>query len=383
MKRLFFLTLGMFAVGSSPFMIAGLLPSIGQTIGQPISITSQGITAFALTYFFSAPLFPIFFANKSVKHILQLALTVFLLGNLVTMTAESFVWFMTGRALTGLGAGIFNPLCVSIAFQLGGQAAKGKILSLVWGANSAGVVFGIPFGIYLSSRFNWQFSIGYVFVLGIITLAGLSLQRVDISLPTPSSLRDRLRLLVDKDILPVVGITCFTSMASLGLYSYVAPIQAGSPNTLTASLFFWGLGGFIGSSSVGFFVDRTKKPLVVMAFILIGLMLTFIAIPFTKDVPYLGLTTFFMWGAFGWATPTPQQHVLFELREEQKTILSALNSSAIGLGSSLGTAIGGVAIASGLKEIDLPFIAAILLVGVFIGQFTLIKKIHLRSIVRE
>jgi predicted MFS family arabinose efflux permease len=160
----------------------------------------------------------------------------------------------------------------------------------------------------------------------------------------------------------------------------VAPIQAGAPNSLTVSLLFWGLGGFIGSSLVGFFVDRTKKPRVVMAFILIGLMLTFFTIPYTKDLPYLGLLSFFMWGAFGWATPTPQQHILFELYENQRAILSALNSSAIGLGSSLGTAIGGLVIASGFKEIHLPFLAATLLIGVIIGQLMLIKKVPLRSI---
>src|SRR5262245_48205775 len=144
MTRLFFLILGMFTVGSSSFMIAGLLPKIGLTIGQPISITGQGITAFSLTYLFSAPFFSVVFANKSAKRTLQLALIVFLLGNLLTLASENIVLFLFGRVLTGLGAGIFNPLCVGIAIQMGDQKAKGKVLSLVWGANSAGVVFGVP-----------------------------------------------------------------------------------------------------------------------------------------------------------------------------------------------------------------------------------------------
>ncbi|MEO5968984.1 MAG: MFS transporter [Bdellovibrionia bacterium] len=373
MKRFVFLTLGMFTVSSSLFMAAGLLPKMSQTIGQPVSITSQCITAFDLAYLFSAPLFSIALANKASKPILQLAFIVFLLGNLIILFSESFVPFLFGWSLTGLGAGIFNPLCVSIAIQSVEQTTKGKVLSLLWGANSAGAVFGVPFGIYLSSRFNWRFSIGFIFVLGIIALIGVSLQQVDKTFPVVSSLRDRLRLLVDKNILSVVGITCLTSIASLGLYSFVAPIQAGAPYSLTVSLFVWGLGGFIGSSLVGFFVDRTKKPRVVMAYILMGLMLTFITLPFTKDLPYLGLISFFMWGAFGWATPTPQQHVLFELSENQSAILPALNSSAIGLGSSLGTAMGGLIIASGFKEINLPFLAAILLVGAIIGQLKLVK----------
>jgi predicted MFS family arabinose efflux permease len=378
MSRLFFLILGMFAVGSSTFMIAGLLPQIGQTLGQPISVTSQGITAFSLTYLFSAPLFSMVFANKSAKRILQLALTLFLLGTLITLSAENLVTFLAGRVLTGLGAGIFNPLCVSLAMQMAGQSTKGRALSLIWGANSAGVVFGVPLGIYLCSEFSWRVSIGYVFVLGLIVLAGFSLQETGTQLPVETSFKDRLRLLVDRNVLSVIGITCFTSLASLGLYSYVAPIQAGSPHSLSVSLLFWGLGGFIGSSVVGFFVDRTKKPRIVMAFILIGLMLTFFTLPYTKDLPFFGLLSFFLWGMFGWATPTPQQHVLFELYENQRAILSALNSSAIGLGSSLGTAMGGLVIASGFRVSGLPLLAATLLIGVILGQFLLVKKAPLR-----
>jgi predicted MFS family arabinose efflux permease len=377
---LLFLALGMFTVGSSSFMIAGLLPQIGQTLGQPISIASQGITAFSLTYLLSAPLFSMAFANRPAKRILQIALTIFLVGNLITLSADNIVTFIIGRVVTGLGAGIFNPLCVGLAMQMAGGTAKGRVLSLIWGANSAGVVFGVPLGVYLASEFSWRFSIGYVFVLGLIVLAGFSLQKTDAHLSIETSWRDRLRLLVDRNILAVIGITCLTSVASLGLYSYVAPIQAGAPHSLTVSLLFWGLGGFTGSSLVGYFVDRSKKPRVAMAVILIGLMFTVMTLPYAKDLPYLGLLSFFLWGAFGWATPTPQQHVLFEMYENQRAILSALNSSAIGLGSTLGTAIGGLLIASGFKAIQLPYLAAILLTGVTIGQLLLIKNVQLRRV---
>ncbi|MEZ4744093.1 MAG: hypothetical protein R3B45_16865 [Bdellovibrionota bacterium] len=109
MRRLFFLILGMFTVGSSSFMIAGLLPKISQSIGQPISITAQGITAFSLTYLLSAPFFSMVFANKSSKRLFQIALTLFLFGNLITLFSYTIVGFVFGRIITALGCGIFNP----------------------------------------------------------------------------------------------------------------------------------------------------------------------------------------------------------------------------------------------------------------------------------
>ena len=374
MNILIFLAIGMFTVGCNTFLITGLLPQIGQTIGQPIAVTGQGITSFSLTYLLSALLFLVIFANKSIKPIIQLALSVFILGNIITLLSKDIVLFLIGRSLAGVGAGIFTPLCITIAAHFVRTSTRGRVLSFVWSANSAGVVFGVPFGLYLSSLFNWQLSITFIITLSLVALIGFSLQNANIKLPKSESFWDTLRFFVDQKTLSVIGITCFTALASLGLYSYVAPIQSGSPNSLTMTLFCWGLGGFIGSSSVGIFIDRTRKPQLIMALILAGLMLTFISIPFTKHLPYLGLIPFFMWGAFGWATTNPQQQILFELHETQGAILAAINSSAFGLGAALGTTLGGLIITSGYKEIYLPFPAATLLLVVLICQLMLIKN---------
>ena len=168
MKNLIFLivVIGMFTAGCNAFMIAGLLPQISQTIGQPVAITGQGITFFSLAYFLSAPLFSMIFSNQAVKLNIQIALAVFLLGNLVTLISKTIVLFLIGRSLAGIGAGIFTPLCVSIAINFRGLSVRGRVLSLVWGANSAGAVFGVPFGLYLSSVFNWQWSIAFIIILG-------------------------------------------------------------------------------------------------------------------------------------------------------------------------------------------------------------------------
>lgn len=368
------IVIGMFTVGCNVFMIAGLLPQIGQTIGQSIAVTGQGITLFSFAYFLSAPLFSLIFSSKSVKLNIQIALAIFLLGNVITLISEDIVLFLIGRSFAGIGAGIFTPLCVAIAINLSDGSARGRVLSLVWGANSAGAVFGVPFGLYLSSFFNWQSSIAYIITLGLFVFISFSLQSANIRLSVLPSYGDRFRLLINQKIMLVIGMSCFISMASLGLYSYVASIQSGAPHSLSITVFVWGLGGFIGSLLVGIFIDLTKKPQVIMVFILAGLIVTFIALPFIKNLPYLGLVAFFMWGALGWATTTPQQHILFELQENQGTTLVALNASAIGLGSALGTAVGGAIIAFGFKENNLPFFAAILLLGVFVCHCILIKK---------
>jgi predicted MFS family arabinose efflux permease len=288
MRNLIFVVMlmGMFTVGCNAFMIEGLLPQISLTIGKSIAVTGQGITSFSLAYFLSAPLLSLFFSNKSIKRNIQIALLIFLLGNLITLISKTLVLFIIGMSLAGVGIGFFTPLCVTIAMHFSDASAKGSALSLVWGANSAGVVFGVPFGIYLSSFFNWQLSIAYIIILGLFVFIGFSSQAIDIKLPILPSLKNQLRLLGNQKIMLVIGMACFVSMACLGLYAYIATIQPGTPHSLALILFSWGLGGFIGSSLVGIFIDSTKKPDVIMVVILMGLIITFITLPFIKNLPY-------------------------------------------------------------------------------------------------
>lgn len=373
-KNLIFLATGMFVVGCNTFLFAGLLPQIGQTLGQSVAVTGQATSIYSLTYLLSAPVFSMFFADKPAKKSVQLALGLFLLGSLITVLSKSFPVFLLGRALAGVGAGIFTPMCISIALHFADATSKGRVLSFVWGASSAGVVFGIPLGLQLASLARWQSSILCLVILGAIALTGFSRQQADLRLPESPSLGERLQLLMDAKTLSVLAVSCFTATASLGLYSYVSQLQSGAANSLSATLFSWGLGGFIGSSMIGSVTDRTKNPRSTMAILLLGLILSFLSIPLTRSLLYLGLIPFFLWGLFGWALTTPQQQILVEGHENKGAILAALNSSALGLGSALGALLGGSLLSAGVKGTDLSFPSAALLLFVLLGQLFLIHK---------
>lgn len=377
MKKLSFLAFGMFAKGSSGFIIAGLLPEIGKTIGESIAVTGQGITAFSLAYLISAPLFSMMPGFKSEKAVAQFALVIMILGNALTAVSENLLLFLVSRVITGIGAGIFTPSCVAITMKYTDPSKKGRALSFILGANSAGLVFGIPIGLHLATSYDWQMTMGYIISLTFIPLLGLSFQKIQVKTEgTGSAFSERFKLLADHRVLSVIGVTCCTAVGSLGLHSYVAPLQKGTPNSLAIILFAWGLGGFLGSSFVGYFVDLTKRPQLIMTAALAGMMVSFLVIPQTKGLVYLGVLPFLTWGLFGWAITTPQQHTLFQLNEEQGKLLTALNSSALGLGGALGTAGGGSLIAYGVEADSLPLFAAGTLLVVLVFQVLFVNRIE-------
>jgi len=374
MSLLLFLALGLFTIGSTSFLVPALLPQIGETLGTSLALIAQGVTSFSLAYLLSAPLFAIILANHSIKRRVQIALLIFIIGNLFSFLSTNITFFLVARAITGIGAGIFTPLCLTLAGMLSKPHTKGKFLSLLLGANSAGVVFGVPIGLSLSKMYSWQLPLALIAFFAAVSLLGFSFEKLDQNFHNEATSGNRFSLLQRFEVFSVLGVTCFISFSSLGLFSYIAPLQQGAYYSLELSLFVWGLGGFLGSSFIGFVIDQIKRPSLIMSFIVFGLMLSLLSLSFTKMMPYVELISFFFWGLFGWAITSPQQYILSNLDKKNETILAALNSSALGLGHALGSGLVGLVIASGFQIIKLPILASLILFGVFVFQFFLTQK---------
>ncbi|MDB5101353.1 MAG: Sugar efflux permease, MFS-like protein [Cyanobacteria bacterium RYN_339] len=372
--KLFFLAAGMFTMGCDDYIVAGLLPGIAGSMHTTLAGATQGLPAFGFTYVFCAPLFAILLARQPARRVMAAALLIFAAGNVLTLLSGSFAAYIASRAIAGIGAGMFLPVAVASAAQLVEPEARGRAMGLIWSANSAGAVVGVPCGLGLSAMFGWKVTIGLILLLALVTLAGILARLPDLAAPTPPSRREQLQLLLDPRVLSVVGISCLTATGSLGLYALAASFQAGSVNSLEASLSLWTVGGLIGSTLIGHVVDRWRHPRAVMAAILGVLALALAALPALGNVPVLGLVPFLIWGAMGWATVTPQQLALVEVQPDQKATVVALNSSGYGLGSICGSALGGLALASGADARTLPYAAAGLVLAALLWQLTLLRQ---------
>ncbi|MHB2017156.1 MAG: MFS transporter, partial [Candidatus Xenobia bacterium] len=332
---------------------------------------AQGITAFSFTYLVCAPLFAVLLGRRPARQVLVMALAVFAAGNVMTLMSGNLAMYLVSRAMAGIGAGMYLPMAVASAVDLVEPDAMGRALGLIWGANSAGAVMGVPAGLWLASRLGWQATIGLVLLLGTITLIGIAIGQPDRQVPAPPSLREQLRFLVDPRVLSVVGVTCLTATASLGMYDFIAPLQAGAA---AGALTVWNVGGLIGTTAIGYVEDHIRNPRAVMAGILVTLAATLMILPSIHSMPVLGLVPFLVWGAMGWAVMTPQQMSLIELEPGREATVVALNSSAVGLGSVFGPALGGLALTAGLDVRYLPYAAAAVLLGALTWQAVLVRQ---------
>ena len=344
MKKIWILTIGMFALGMDAYIVAGLIPSISKSFNKSSSAIGQGVTVFTLFFSISAPIFSTILAKSPVKKILIIAFSIFTLANIITAISMNYMLYIVSRAIAGLGAGVFSPIAISASNHLVSEKHKGKAIAFTVGGMSVGTVIGVPLGLEIANISNWRFAMLVIIVISFIALISISILMPKFKIEAPPNLKDRFQLFLNKHVLRVISVTLCAAIASLGLYTYLADIIKTNTDTKNLTHYFtaWGIGGLIGSFGIGFIIDRFKNTRFVMLIILILLALSFGLIPISINLPILGLIPFILWGAMGWATQAPQQHILLKKHPEYGGSAVALNSSINYLGSAMGSAIGGI-----------------------------------------
>ena len=375
MRRVFLLTIGMFTLGFDAYVMAGLLPDIGATFKIIDSQTGQAVTIFTLCFALAAPIFATLLAGKPTRSILVLALAVFSLGNAGSALAPNFLFLLIARAIAGIGAGLYSPLATATASSLVSDKKRGRALGMTLGGMSMGTVVGVLLGLIVAAHAGWDGTLWLITILGLIAMIGIVIWFPNIPASPPPSLRQRLAMLANGRVTATVGITFVTGIASLGLYTYIAPIlqNLDGIHSVTPYLWAWGIGGVVGSLFIGTLIDRIGRPGWIMGGILILLALAMFSLPLSLGIPILMFLPFFIWGAMGWASLAPQQHVLLELQPKHGPAVVALNSSANYLGSSVGSALGGVVMVAGLTPSQLPFAAGCLVLVALLGQLVILS----------
>ncbi|CAN7750590.1 MFS transporter [Caballeronia sp. LjRoot34] len=360
MFRILFLSLGAFALGVDAYIMAGLLPGIAETFAVTPSGAGQTVSVFTVCYALSAPVFGALTAGQPVRRVLAVALVIFATANACSALAGSFSALLITRAVAGMGAGLFTPLAVSAAAALVTPERRGRAIGLVIGGLAMGTAIGVPSGLLLAQYAGWRGALWLIALLGVIALIGVAVCLPTVPVAPPPTLKQRISVLVDRKVAGTVLVSFLTAVGSIGLYTYVSAIfHVDAPSAgLLPYLWSWSLGGLIGTYFSGVVIDRSGRPEWVMVAMLASMSVAIILLYWTVKYPPLAVICFFIWGVAAWGSQAPQQHRLLTLRPRQGNAAVALHSSAHYLGSAVGAALGGSAIAAGVHVSSLPLLAA-------------------------
>lgn len=345
--RVHLLTAGAFTVGTSGYIVSGVLPAVSRELGVSVSTAGQLLTAFAISYVIGSPLLAAATGGWERRRLLVVALLVSGFGNALAAVAPNYELLLASRVISALGAAVFTPGATLVATVLTPPEQRGRAVATVFGGLSLALVLGVPVGSLLGEPLGYQGVFALVAAVSVIAAMGVRLGLPLVPAPPVVGLRERIAVAGDRQVLLVLGITVLTCVSVFSVFNYVSPLLSASTgaNAVTVSILLvaYGVGAVVGNVVGGYLTDRfgSRRPLVLL---LIGLPLVLATIPLTATTVPGAAVALFAWGFCAWGSSPPIQHRLIDLSPDNSGLLLSLNASAIYLGVGLAGAIGGLVI---------------------------------------
>ncbi|MFD8976947.1 MFS transporter [Streptomyces sp. NPDC059593] len=344
------LAVGAFGIGTTEFVIMGLLPEIAADYGVSIPAAGLLVTGYALGVVVGAPLLTVFGAKVSRKRMLMLLMGLFVLGNLLSALAPNLGVMLTGRVVASLAHGSFFGIGSVVAAELVAPEKKaGAIATMFTGLTVANIV-GVPLGTFIGQALGWRTTFAIVAALGVVGLLGIAKLVPAMPRPEGARLRGELKAFNNPQVLLAMAMTVLGFGGVFAAITYIAPMMthvAGyADGSVTWLLVLFGIGMFLGNLLGGRFADRALMPMLYVA--LGGLAVVLALFTVTAHNKVLAAITILLVGALGFATVPPLQKRVLDQAHGAPTLASAVNIGAFNLGNALAAWLGGLVIAAGL-----------------------------------
>ncbi|HEY0179662.1 MAG TPA: MFS transporter [Dokdonella sp.] len=364
---LYALTAGAFGIGTTEFVIMGLLLQVAADLHVSIGAAGLLISGYALGVFVGAPVLTLATRRLPRKRVLVALMIVFTLGNLACALAPSYAVLMAARVLTALAHGTFFGVGAVVATRLVAAERRASAISIMFIGLTVATLLGVPAGAWLGEHFGWRATFEAVAGIGVVaTVVIAALVPADDGEHAPGALRDELEVARRPQVLLGLATTVLGSAGVFAVFTYVQPLLTRVTGFGTAAvspiLLVFGVGLIAGNLGGGRLADRgLLRALVVTLSALAGVL---VLTGFAIHAPTTAVIAVGLLGAAAFATVPPLQlRVLQSAAGGDASLASSLNIGAFNLGNALGAWLGGWAIERGPGLASLPWIAAALPLG--------------------
>lgn len=359
------LTISAFAIGTTEFVIVGLLPTVAADL--QIGLPSAGllISLYALGVAIGAPVLTALTGRLPRKTLLLGLMALFTLGNLLAWQAPGYHSLIAARILTGLAHGVFFSIGSTIATGLVPKEKAASAIAIMFTGLTVALVTGVPLGTFIGQHFGWRETFLAVSALGAIAfVASLLFIPRSIQHAPPASLTRQFQVLAQPRLLLVYATTAIGYGGSFIPFTFLAPIlqQAGfGAGAIGWVLLVYGVSVAAGNIWGGRLADR-KGPIAALKIIFALLAAVLLLFNFTAPHPYLAVATVLLWGAVAFGN-VPGLQVYVVRQAERHTphavdVASGLNIAAFNLGIAFAAWAGGLVV-SHLGLLHTPWIGAL------------------------
>ncbi|RFB92765.1 MFS transporter [Rhizobium leguminosarum bv. trifolii] len=356
------LALSSFAIGTTEFVIMGLLPEVAADLSVTIPQAGWLVTGYALAVAIGAPVMAISTAKLKRRTALIALMAFFIAGNLLCALASGYWVLMIARIVTALCHGAFFGIGSVVAAGLVAEDRKARAVALMFTGLTLANVLGVPLGTAIGQAYGWRATFGIVTIIGVVTIAGLiAILPRDKQQENGSILRE-IAALKNGGLWLALSTTVFFAASMFALFTYIAPllrdVTGVSPEGVTWTLFLIGLGLTIGNLVGGKLADWRLGA--TLAGVFAAIALTSIAFSYTSRFFIPSEITLFLWALASFAAVPALQVGVVGFGKDAPNLVSTINIGAFNTGNALGAWIGGLVIDAGFDLTRVPLAAALM-----------------------
>jgi DHA1 family inner membrane transport protein len=357
---LFALAAAAFGIGTTEFVIMGLLPDVARDLGVTAPAAGMLVSGYALGVAAGAPVLAIVTAKWPRKQALIGLMGLFIVGNVLCAMAPNYAMLMIARVVTAFCHAAFFGIGSVVAADLAPRGKRAQAVALMFTGLTVANVLGVPFGTALGHAAGWRSAFASITLIG--AAAALLLWRClpnNIAMQGGSIFKE-FRAIAQTQVQLALLISTVAAVSMFSVLTYIAyillDVTGFSAIEESWVLLLFGAGITVGGLVGGRLADWKLMPVMAALFVIIALILANFSWAVHFRMPTLIIM--FAWGAFAFAVvPAAQIRVLDKAREAPN-LASTLNQGAFNLGNAGGAWLGGLVIGAGLPLTDLPWLGA-------------------------
>ncbi|KFA33088.1 MFS transporter [Xanthomonas vasicola] len=358
------LTIGAFGIGTTEFVIMGLLQQVATDLGVSLSAAGLLISGYALGVFVGAPVLTLASARLPRKAVLVGLMLIFTVGNVACALAPDYASLMVARVLTSLAHGTFFGVGAVVATSLVPAERRASAISLMFAGLTVATLLGVPAGAWLGLQLGWRATFWAVAAIGVLATAAVALWvPAAAGAATPVSWRQELAVLRRGQVLLALAITVVGYAGVFAVFTYIQPlllqVTGFTQSAVSPVLLVFGVGMIVGNLLGGRLTDRRPTWALLGSLAALVVVLGALGLALHSKaamVIFVGLL-----GVAAFAAVAPLQlRVLEHARGAGQNLASSLNIAAFNLGNALGAWLSGVVIATQAGLVATPWVAALL-----------------------
>jgi len=377
-KRLLPLALGGLSIGTTEFVIMGLLPDIADSLQVSIPEAGYLISSYALGVVIGAPILVAFSSKYPPKKTLISLMILFTLFNGLSAIAPEYYSLLSFRFLSGLPHGAFFGVGAVVATKLAEEGKQAQSIAAMFSGLTVANLAMVPLVNYIGQVFSWRLAFGIVAILGLLTILFLILW-----LPHLKNLRN-VGLRQELEFFKTIKAWYIISIAGIGFgglfswFSYIAPllteVSGFSSENISYIMVLAGAGMVIGNYLGGILADKLN-PIKATALLLLLMVIVLLLVFLLSENKIASLILTFICGALSMAAGSPLNILMLRAAKNSEMMAAAFMQAAFNIANSLGAFLGGIPLSLGLTY-NYPSLMGVVLAGLGLILSLFYAKIH-------